>query len=319
MTKPSFALFLARAWEKHGDRYDYRLAKADFVSYASYVLIICNLHGTFRQLARRHASKGHGCPKCGRSRPSLTYTTEIFCSKATDVHADRYDYSQVVYNGIHNKVHIICRVHGAFWQTPTSHIQGKGCPTCAGNQTRVQDEFVRLAQEVHAGINTYDYSQVSYVQHHIAVIIVCSLHGPFHQLPSNHLSGKGCPHCAKVKNYSTIAIQWLEYRAKEDGVHIKHALNGGEQQFRHSSGKMIRVDGFSEENKHVYEFLGDLWHGNPAIYSDPDCLNPVNKRRMGDLYEDTLRRNEMIVDMGYTLTTIWEVEWRKLLKNAFFD
>lgn len=25
---------------------------------------------------------------------------------------------------------IICRIHGKFWETPTRHLAGWGCPTC---------------------------------------------------------------------------------------------------------------------------------------------------------------------------------------------
>lgn len=30
------------------------------------------------------------------------------------------------------------------------------------------------------------------------VIIICPIHGEFWQTPGNHLSGKGCPECAKL-------------------------------------------------------------------------------------------------------------------------
>lgn len=39
-------------------------------------------------------------------------------------HGDKYDYSQVVYTGIHNKVDIICPIHRKFSQSANSHKRG---------------------------------------------------------------------------------------------------------------------------------------------------------------------------------------------------
>lgn len=57
-------------------------------------------------------------------------TTEEFIAKAKEVHGDKYDYSKVEYVSAHGKVCIICPKHGEFWQAPTSHICGRGCPIC---------------------------------------------------------------------------------------------------------------------------------------------------------------------------------------------
>jgi len=40
------------------------------------------------------------------------------------IHFDTYDYSKVEYIGIHDKVTIVCKVHGPFEQTPNNHKQG---------------------------------------------------------------------------------------------------------------------------------------------------------------------------------------------------
>ena len=46
------------------------------------------------------------------------------------IHFDTYDYSKVVYTGIHDKVTIVCKIHGPFEQTPSNHKSGHGCPEC---------------------------------------------------------------------------------------------------------------------------------------------------------------------------------------------
>ena len=59
-------------------------------------------------------------------------TTVIkFIEKAKNVHGDRYDYSGVQYMAPREKVLIVCKKHGGFWQYPTDHLQGHGCSKCA--------------------------------------------------------------------------------------------------------------------------------------------------------------------------------------------
>jgi hypothetical protein len=56
---------------------------------------------------------------------------DVFLARFAAAHGDRYDYSRVVYRGALEKVEIICRDHGPFWQIATNHAKGVGCPTCA--------------------------------------------------------------------------------------------------------------------------------------------------------------------------------------------
>lgn len=55
------------------------------------------------------------------------------------------------------------------------------------------DEFINKSNIIHKF--KYDYSDTMYINRNTNVIIKCPLHGSFHQLPSNHLSGKGCKKC----------------------------------------------------------------------------------------------------------------------------
>lgn len=54
-------------------------------------------------------------------------TQEEFLFKAKKVHGDFYDYSKSKYVNAKTKVCIICPIHGEFWQTPSHHLEGKGC------------------------------------------------------------------------------------------------------------------------------------------------------------------------------------------------
>ena len=57
-------------------------------------------------------------------------TLADFISAARNTHGDRYDYSRTEYKNTKTKVVIICPEHGAFAQTPETHLRGHGCPVC---------------------------------------------------------------------------------------------------------------------------------------------------------------------------------------------
>lgn len=61
---------------------------------------------------------------------SEKYNTEIFISKARQVHGDKFDYSKVNYVNSQTKVTIICPIHGEFEQKPNNHLNGQGCIHC---------------------------------------------------------------------------------------------------------------------------------------------------------------------------------------------
>jgi len=121
-------------------------------------------------------------------------TTEEFIAEARKVHGDKYDYSKVEYINALKKICIICPEHGEFWQTPNSHLSGKGCPKCSGIIKKTTEEFIAEAHKVHG--DKYDYSKVEYVNNKTKVCIICPEHGEFWQTPANHLQGQTCLKCS---------------------------------------------------------------------------------------------------------------------------
>ena len=65
-------------------------------------------------------------------------TTEQFIEEAKKIHGNKFDYSKVEYINARTKVCIICPKHGEFWQTPDSHLRGRGCKKCGVEQTSNQ-------------------------------------------------------------------------------------------------------------------------------------------------------------------------------------
>lgn len=137
----------------------------------------------------------------------------VFLEKANAVHGGKYRYDNVPDNfRTHDKVEIVCPIHGSFFQVAKDHLNGRGCQKCgttkrSESKTYTKDEFVRKAKEVHGDFYTYD--KVLYRKGNEKVVITCPKHGDFKQAPIKHLAGNGCPKCA-MENKSAAQNKGLE-------------------------------------------------------------------------------------------------------------
>lgn len=66
--------------------------------------------------------------------------------------------------------------------------------------------FVDACNYIHGG--RYFYDKTKYVKRNQKVIITCPEHGAFQQMPTGHLSGKGCLKCAPKKRAKTNAERY---------------------------------------------------------------------------------------------------------------
>jgi hypothetical protein len=300
--KTSLEEFAEKSREVHGDRYDYIEIIYSQAKYPKVIIVfMCIKHNTkCQQNMVSHFGGFEYCPKC-----IMEIKTKEFIEDAILVHGDEYDYSLVEYINETTKVKIMCEHHGIFEQTPQGHIKKKeGCSKCATEKrTGTLEQFIDKAHEIHE--NKYDYSLAVYVNSSTKLKIICPRHTIFEQTPNQHLRDHGCSKCPKA-GFSKKQIEWLNYLAKKDDIYIQHAMNDGEL----AIGK-YKVDGYCKKTNTVYEFNGDIWHGNLKIFK-PSAINPINKKTFGELYIATLQKQLYIESKGYNLITIWEDEWNQL-------
>ena len=120
---------------------------------------------------------------------------------------------------------------------------------------------------------------------------------------------------------SFVAIKWLEWEAKNRGIHIHHARcgHGGEREILGA-----RVDGYHPESKTVFQFHGCLWHGCKECYPEDRQGLVLQKTRQGKViprlgiekkpmsretaYELTLIRTQFLREGGYRVVEKWEHE-----------
>lgn len=215
MVTKNTQIFIEKAKEKHGTKYDY--SKVEYINAHTKVCIICPKHGEFWQTPNNHLS-GKGCQLCSLEikRNKMVLPLNCFISKANEIHHNKYDYSKVNYINAQTKVCIICPEHGEFWQTPNSHLNGRGCPKCDGRGFTTK-EWVDKANNVHNW--KYDYSKVEYNNATDKVCIICPEHGEFWQTARKHLYGQGCPICSKIILSEKLKSNTEEFIRKAINVH----------------------------------------------------------------------------------------------------
>jgi G:T-mismatch repair DNA endonuclease (very short patch repair protein) len=92
------------------------------------------------------------------------------------------------------------------------------------------------------------------------------------------------------------------YKEQTDGCSIIHGRIGRE--VRLPELLHLRVDGFCNETKKEYEFLGCFWHGHTCLpYRDVETMTGDT---LAERYETTMSRLEQITRAGYQVEIQWE-------------
>lgn len=304
--------FIEKSIQIWGKKYNY--SKTKYLGSNDKVIIICDKHGEFKQLPSNHYK--YGCGSCGRKKNVRNNELKEKCKKDFEiksniVHNNIYDYTKSDYINSITKICVICKEHGEFYVSPNNHLRGKGCPECGRIKSSISKiipykkyhtEFIKIYGD------KYDYSLVEWKGSSFPITIICNKHGPFSMLPYNHKNGKECPKC--TNQYSKVSTEWLTFMEIKYNCKIISAINQGEYLIPNSRYK---VDGYSKTLNTVFEFHGDFWHGNPNIYSKDD-INPKTGKTFGELYENTIIKEEFIKKNGYNLIVIWEQEWKNFKK-----
>ncbi len=295
MIKLTNDIVIEKFIKKHGNKYIYNLV--DYKGAITKVSIICRKHGLFKITPNSHLN-GSGCYECGREKVNVSRLTnnDNFISKCKIIHNDIYDYSKVEYKGIKEYVVIICKRHGEFKQKSAKHLQGQGCKRCSNEKMFVN--FEKMCLDKYLG---YSYGEMIYNGMYNKIIITCEKHGNFEKTPIDfYHKERLCPKCINrcKSNDETKWLDELNIPIDNRNIYIKFGK------------KTFCVDGIDYDNKVIYEFYGDFFHGNPNVYKKDDT-NPLLKETYGELYDKTMKKEKMILDSGYKLETIWESEYKK--------
>ena len=172
----------------HGNKFTY--TNAFYKNNKTEIVITCPVHGDFVQRPDSHI-RGVGCSKCSGK---YNYTTEEYVVAVNAIHNNKYDYSETRYTKTSENISIKCPIHGIYTQRAGNHLKGKGCRECGGSQSHTQEDILDKFYSVHG--TTYNYTDMTYINYHTPIKVICNEHGPFYPTPANHLKGTTCPSCA---------------------------------------------------------------------------------------------------------------------------
>lgn len=112
----------------------------------------------------------------------------------------------------------------------------------------------------------------------------------------------------------TVSCECFDALEKELGCRIIHyhwKNNPGEIKI---PGCPYRVDGYRPGTTQIFEFLGDFYHGNPALF-DAQAVNPLRHTTYGDIFQQTMSRLDDLADLGYEVYYIWESDYKRWKSN----
>ena len=125
----------------HNNKYDYSLVKQ--IKGNKYIIdIICPEHGVFKKKVGNHMNLGDRCPECSGIR---RWTKEKLVYEFNKIHFGKYNYEMVSFTNVSEKIKIVCKKHGEFYQNVSKLLIGQGCPKCTN--ISVGEEYVKLYLE----------------------------------------------------------------------------------------------------------------------------------------------------------------------------
>lgn len=187
------------------------------------ITFVCPKHGPYTQELRKHLlcdGESHsGCLKCA-TESRLEKTQERFNKRVGDLSGisdikGSPDYHRIVSGSVGSteEVTFCCPVHGFYRQKLYRHLQGAGCPVCAGRQRSTRaartkrqnapfsEEFLRdlqgspdLEKVLRGEMKTQDFAT-----------FVCPKHGSYKQRVYDHQQGAGCPICGNIARAENAA------------------------------------------------------------------------------------------------------------------
>lgn len=104
-----------------------------------------------------------------------------------------------------------------------------------GRPAITAEKFIEKARAVHGC--KFSYPNVCYVNNKTKVEIECSVHKTFLQSPAAHLSGQGCPHCAKLITAKKVTAE--QFIADAEKVHGKGRYDYSKVEYK---GNKVKVD-----------------------------------------------------------------------------
>lgn len=209
-------------------------------------------HKTFEICFADIKQKRHNiCPDCGAESYNEK-NKEKFLRKAIEKYGDRFDYSEVDYQGVFSEVKIYCNEHQKFFMTtPDTHLRSTGCPDCIKHFDGLVKQVTFMLDNYHIEyITEKTFEWLRYKKSMRLDVFIPSMniaieaHGEQHFLPNNYFD----------KNM-TRPDETFELRVKRDTLKFNQCQEHGIQVLYYSDKNYVDEYPLG----HVYTDVKDLY------------------------------------------------------------
>lgn len=187
---------------KHGEYYNY--SKTKYINNATEVVIICPVHGEFKQVAGEHF-RGRGCRACGLKRVARMKNKPFaFYKEKVKKHlASYYDLDEIEkqYYDTNTVFSLRCEKCGVIRKVPFADmlkytVKCKECDDTYFDARKItQEVYLEQVKKIHKDKYDYDYSKIKYTKMHNKIIVGCPKHGEFTIHAYRFLQKQGCRRC----------------------------------------------------------------------------------------------------------------------------
>lgn len=181
----------------------------NFKGMSTPILHKCKIHNVKWLVSPDNILRGHGCKECGKdkTRDKNCKTHEEYVGELEIVNKN----IKVIgtYKGANIPILHKCLIDNFEWNAqPLNILSGKGCPKCANNFRRTQEEYIRQLSVINPNIEVIgEYKNI-----HTRILHKCKTHGiQWNTSPSSVLQGSGCIQCSKEKISNALKKTHDEY------------------------------------------------------------------------------------------------------------
>ena len=114
---------------------------------------------------------------------------------------------------------------------------------------------------------------------------------------------------AEVRDSSYSPFNWMDFIAIKKNIDIIHYQNN----FKEVRIGPYYADGLCAQTNTIYEFNGCYYHKHDCEITKK--LDSEWRKDQKEKFESTLKREQYLKDLGYNVESIWECEYRQLLKD----
>lgn len=169
----------------------------------------CKIHNCFWDTAPTNILSGRGCPMCGieKSSTNRTKTQEEYLLELNKINKNIV----VIGEYVSSTTHILhkCLIDGYEWYaTPVNVLRGKGCPCCANNIKRTDDDYCSYIKKINPNVSVIG----EYVNANVPILHKCLIDGYEWSVAPHTVISKnkiGCPKCAGTAGEQQIQ-RWLD-------------------------------------------------------------------------------------------------------------